>query len=125
MALSESAAPYIALLSLIVSVVPGLFWLYRKKVRPQKSAEINRQETRCSLAPMYLAERQFPPTYIYLEEFRCRQERILQPDASARSYHISPTYHRIPGYQIASLDHGSQAVSLTAKVPIDIHLLSS
>lgn len=125
MALSTSAAPYIALLSLIVSVVPGVFWLYRKKIRPKKTAENDQQETRRSLTPIYHTERQFPPTYIYLEEFHCGQERILQQDASAyRSYHISPACHRIPGYRIASLDHGSQAVSLTAKFPVEIHSFS-
>ena len=90
MALKANVIPYFALLSLMISVVPGLFWLYRKLNRPKKSGESDRQETRRSPTPRYHNERQLLPTYFYLEESRCRQAWILQQDVSANtSSHVS------------------------------------
>lgn len=117
MALKTSATPYIALLSLIVSVIPGFFWLYRRMTRHDKSGKNNQQETRRSLAPMNHNERQFSPTFFYLEESRCRQAWILQQDVSTNtSCHASPASHQMPGYSIAAQDPGSRVVSLGARL---------
>lgn len=113
MALKANVIPYFALLSIIISIVPGLFWLYQRKIRPRKSGQNSRQEARHSHPNTYLDERQLPPTYLYLEESRCRKTWILQRDVPTNtSSPLSPVSHRMPVYPIASLDPGSQVVRL-------------
>lgn len=113
MALNSSAATYFALLSLIVSVVPGLFWLYRKVIRPRKSGENGRQEIRSCTTPTYHNARQSPPTYFYLEESRSPHAWILLQGVPANTpYQLSPILRRMPSHSIAALDNGSQVVNL-------------
>lgn len=121
MALKTSATPYIALLSLIVSVIPGLFWLYQKMVRPKKRGKNDRQEIRSSITPMYHNAQELSPTYFYLEETRCRQAWILRQDVLANTpCHISPTSLPLPSHSVAASNHGSQVVSLGTSYSIHI-----
>lgn len=127
MALKTSATPYIALLSLMVAVVPGIIWLYRKMLRPRKRGESDRQEIRSSATPKYHNVRRSSPAYFYFEESRCRKAWILLQGVPANTpYQVSPTLPRMPSHTIAALDYASQVVSLgTRFLNGCIHLYSS
>lgn len=122
MALKANIIPYIALLSLLVSLVPGFFWLYRRIIQPRKNHENDRLELRRSIPPSCQTERQLPPAYLYLEESRSRKAWIVQQDAPAHtSSHVLPASRRVPRCPIAALGSGSQIVCLGPIFPTYTH----
>lgn len=109
MALTPSATTYLALLSLLVSCVPGLYWIF-KRVRRSRQNRNHQQDQHFNKV---LSSHQRPtPTTYSLEEYPTHSFRIPHYTVSDGSRQTSNTIQRFPRYHVLVPDHGIRAVWL-------------
>lgn len=109
MALTPNATTYLALLSLLVSCVPGIYWIF-KQVRRSRKTRNHQHDQHLN---QFLSSHQRPaPTTYSLGEYPIHSYRIPHCTVSDGSRQTSNTIQRFPRYHVLVPDHGIQAVWL-------------
>lgn len=125
MGLISIIGPYLALLSLLVSCVPGVYWLFKKTRQSRQSDPSGRnQQLYWNSLP---TNRQYLSSTILLEEplFLCYG--LLLPTVSNGTRDVSSTSQPYPTYSRPRLELESQAPRLdttcfsqNAQVPVEL-----
>lgn len=106
MALSSSVVPYLALLSLLVSCIPGAYWFYKNMARfRRETGSHNQQLVREALHNI----RQHSPYAILHDEYPPHSSGVLIHTVSDRSRQFPSTSRLFPSHPRPLPDPESQA----------------